>query len=192
MATQSVPRLLTFEDYLRTPTITRRFEIIDGVFEFMVPAPAIPHQVSLGKLFTAMDRAASGHGEVFLAPCDVIISRKPLRTRQPDIFFVRKSRLHLVGNRMEAGPDLVVEILSPSNRRKAVVEKLADYASLGVEECWMVDLSSRLLQIWRLNRSGQFEPVAAFRPGQRVKSKVFPAFTLPAKAFPRKAPSAVE
>ena len=125
-----------------------------------------------------------GHGEVWPAPFDVVISRHPLRTRQPDLFFVRKERLHIVKDRVEAGPDVVVEIISPSNRRKDVLEKLKDYASIGVRECWMVNTETRTLEIWR-NEKGRFQPVATYRVGQKVRSKVFPAFTLPARVFPK-------
>lgn len=183
MATQTLPRLLTYEEYLRTPEIKRRFEIINGVIEFMAPAPTTYHQDAVGNFYFVLRPVARGHGKVYLAPCDIIISRKPLRTRQPDLFFVRKERLHIVKAQVEDGPDMVLEILSPSNRRKAVLEKLDDYAAIGVKECWMVNLEGRSLEIWR-NVRGRFRPVAIFRPGQKVRSKVFPVFTLPADVFP--------
>lgn len=130
-----------------------------------------------------LEPASKGHGLILSAPVNIIISRAPLRTRQPDLLFVSNERLHIVKDQVEGGPDLVVEILSPLNRRKAVVEKLADYARIGVKECWMVDLETRLLEIWR-NEEGRFRPAASFRPGQKVRSKVFPSFTLPASVFP--------
>ena len=183
MATVPATQVLTYEDYLRTPEMKKRFEIIDGVLELMTPAPTKKHQVCLGKLYRTMDTAAKGRGEVFLAPFDVLISRRPLRTRQPDLFFVRTERLHIVKDQVEEGPDVVVEILSPSNRRKAVLEKLADYARIGVKECWMVDIETRRLEIWR-NQEGIFGPVATFRAGQKVRSQVFPPFLLPETVFP--------
>ncbi len=183
MATATLPKLLTYHDYLRTPEMMKRYEIIDGALEFMAPAPNKMHQVSLARLHLTLAKAAKGRGEVFLAPFDIIISRKPLRTRQPDLFFVRSERLQIVKNQVEEGPDVVVEILSPSNRRKLVLEKLADYAAIGVKECWMVDTEARTLEIWR-NRDGRFRPVARFRAGQKVRSQAFPVFTLPAAVFP--------
>lgn len=183
MATVPATTLLTYEDYLRTPEIKKRFEIIDGVMEFMTPAPTKSHQVCLAELHIFLRTAAKGRGQIFLAPFDVLVSRQPLRTRQPDLFFVRKERLHIVKDQVEEGPDVVVEILSPSNCRKAVVEKLADYARIGVQECWMVSTETRTLELWR-NQKGRFRPAATFRPGQKVRSQVFPAFVLPAKIFP--------
>lgn len=185
MATISVPKVLTYEEYLDTPEIKQRFEIINGVLEFMVPAPGKAHQWALMKLAILLDQAAKGAGQVYIAPFDVIISRTPLRTRQPDIFFVLSERLHIVGDRVEEGPDVVVEILSPSNRRKAVLEKLSDYARIGVKECWVVNLEGRTLEIWT-NDGSTFLPTAAFAVGQEVRSAIFPVFELPAVVFDTK------
>ena len=64
----------------------------------------------------------SGLGVVLVAPIDLIIQRSPLRIRQPDILYLSaertgvKERAELKGlPALEMSPDLVVEILSPSN-----------------------------------------------------------------------------
>lgn len=181
MAALTTTRLLTYEDYLRTPEMMKRFEIVNGVMEFMTPAPSRAHQHCIGELHVAMKNAA-GKGFVYLAPYDLVINRNPLRTRQPDLFFVRPERAHILKDRLDEGPDVVVEVLSPSNLKKAVVEKLADYANIGVTECWMVDLGSQTLEVWR-NEKGQFRPEVKFRAGQKVRSRIFPSFVLPAAAF---------
>lgn len=185
MATLRAPTLLSYEEYLRSPEIKRRFEIIDGVLIFMAPTPNLFHQDSVGELHVLMRRVSRGHGKVVLAPFDIIVRRQPLRTRQPDLFYVKNERLDVLRDRMDAGPDVVVEVLSPSNTRKAVHEKLADYASIGVKECWMVDLDRRRMEIWR-NEAGVFRPIASYRPGQKVRSREFPVFILPAAVFPPK------
>ena len=178
-----VTRPLTYEAYLRGPVISKRYEIIHGVMEFMSPAPSRIHQETLGEFHIFLVSHARGWGKVYIAPFDVLITRHPLRTRQPDIFFVSKGRLAIVKDQVVGGPDLVVEILSPSNSRKATIEKLADYASIGVRECWMVDTDNRTLQTWR-NEDGLFKPQVIYRIGKRVRSKVLPAFTLPSSVFP--------
>jgi Uma2 family endonuclease len=64
-------------------------------------------------------------GLTFLAPLDVVIRRDPLRTRQPDLMFISNARRYIIGRQViEGGPDLVVEILSPSNTRRELQEKL--------------------------------------------------------------------
>ena len=87
-----------------------------------------------------MERFVSEHrlGGVWFAPLDVIVRQEPLRVRQPDLLFVSNENSGILGDRIEGGPDLVVEILSPSNNRVDVDSKLEDYAQIGVRECWIV------------------------------------------------------
>jgi Uma2 family endonuclease len=57
---------------------------------------------------------------------DVVIRAEPLRVRQPDALFISNERLDQVGGEPEHGPlkaapELVVEILSPSETRKRLI-----------------------------------------------------------------------
>lgn len=183
MATLPATKVLTYQEYLRTPEMMKRYDIIDGVMEFMTPPPTIKHQLCLGNMLVVLSKAVKDSGELLPAPFDIIISRKPLRTRQPDLLFVRRERRYVLKDQMDEGPDMVVEIVSSSNPRKAVLEKLGDYARIGVQECWMVSTENRNLEVWR-NHQGHFRPAASFRVGQKVRSQVFPAFRLPASVFP--------
>jgi Uma2 family endonuclease len=57
-------------------------------------------------------------GRAFLAPLDIVIRQDPPRTRQPDPMFISNARRYIIGQRViEGGPNLVIEILSPSNTR---------------------------------------------------------------------------
>src|SRR5436309_1263962 len=75
---------LTYDHYMAEPEIRKRYDIIDGVRIFMTN-PTIAHQELQGNLYTALRawNQASRAGKVILAPCDVLIRRSPLRTRQP-------------------------------------------------------------------------------------------------------------
>ena len=57
---------------------------------------------------------ASGLGEVLYAPIDIRLT--PDNVLIPDIIFIARDRLHIIGPKtIDAAPDLVVEILSPGN-----------------------------------------------------------------------------
>ena len=59
---------------------------------------------------------------------------------EPDIFFVRKSRLGIIGERyLEGPPDLCIEVISKSSRRIDRGRKFVLYAEYGVKEYWIVD-----------------------------------------------------
>jgi len=76
---------------------------------------------------------------------------------EPDIMFVKKERLHLLGETEIFGPaDLVVEFISPGSRRVDFVDKRELYANYGVLEYWLVDLYKQQAFFWK-NVNGIWE-----------------------------------
>ena len=176
MSTQT--HRLTYEEYLKTPEIKARFDIVDGVMT-IAPTPTVAHQRILGKLFSKLHQFVSGQqlGEVLFAPVDVIIRREPLRTRQPDLLFVTNEHASILGDQVEGPPDLVVEILSPSNTRSDLEAKLSDYATLGVGECWLVSPEARSVEILGLTE-GVWVRFGISGLGEQVRSRVLPELDL--------------
>ncbi len=175
---------LTYETYLELPETKQRYDIVDGVLQFMSPAPTVKHQSTIGRLHLALAPFVHERdlGEVYLSPCDIIISRKPLRTRQPDLFYVSKARFGILRDQVEGAPDLVVEILSPGNTAKHVQAKLEDYARLGVPECWILAPKSKTLEVLFL-ANGKYRSAGSCSPGNPVPSRALPGFVLPAEVF---------
>ncbi len=169
---------LTYEEYLKTPEIKARFDIVDGVMT-IAPTPTVAHQRILGNLFWKLDQFVSEQqvGEVLFAPVDVIVQRDPLRTRQPDLLFVSNERASILGDQVDGGPDLVVEILSPSNSRSDLEAKLSDYATLGVSECWLVSPEARSVEILGLTE-GSWVRRGISGLGELVRSRVLPELDL--------------
>jgi len=176
MSTQT--RQLTYEEYLKTPEIKARYDIVDGVMT-MAPAPTVTHQRILLRLARILDQFVSEQqlGEVLFAPVDVIIQKEPLRTRQPDLLFVSNEHASILGDQVEGAPDLVVEILSPSNTRSGLEAKLSDYATLGVSECWLVSPEARSVEILGLTE-GSWVRLAISGLGELVRSQVLPELDL--------------
>ena len=169
---------ITYEEYLKGPEIKQRYEIVDGKM-IMPPSPSTGHQRLLKRVFLLLDPYISEQqlGEVLFAPLDIVIQREPLRTRQPDLLFVSAARAGIVGQVIEGAPDLCVEILSPSNSRSNMEEKLADYARLGVEECWLVSPEALSVEVIELSE-GNWQRIGIFGLGDRVQSPVLPGFNL--------------
>ena len=171
MTTQT--KLITWQDYLQGPEIKARKEIVDG--KLIMFAPVRPHQIVLSRIYVPTYLFVAEHqlGEVLMAPTDVIVQRDPLRVRQPDIEFTSNERSNILGDRIEGGPDLVVEILSPSNTRAYMAEKLADYAGINVRECWLVALNTRTVEVLRLE-GGEWRRAYIRGEGERIESVVLP------------------
>lgn len=172
-------RRLTYEEYLESPEIKQRYEIVDGQI-IMAPSPTLEHQTILRQLFRQLDSFVTEHqlGEVWFAPLDIVIQREPLRTRQPDLLFVSSERSGILGQIIEGAPDLVAEILSPANTRTGIEEKLADYGGLGVNECWLVSPEARSVEVLRLE-GGKWTRISIYGLGDQVQSQVLSGLTFP-------------
>lgn len=185
------PDRLTYEQYLAEEEDHQRYEIVDGV-RFYMTSPTRRHQeilLNIAEAFRAYERV-SRRGKTIIAPCDILIRRSPLQIRQPDVLFISRERLAKCNvdsdpTPLEVAPELVVEILSPSETRRIREAKLEDYGAVGVQECWIVDSDAETLTVIRLLDT-QREVVAVYSQGETLRSSVFSDLSLPvAAAFAR-------
>lgn len=185
--TATLEKGITWEEYLQLPLTY--YQIIDGEVKEL-PAPNIEHQVVAGRLHLdlALSIRDAGLGILLMAPADVVISKEPIRTRQPDLFFISKERGGTVKNmrrlqRLETAPDLVIEILSPSETAHDWLGKLRDYAKIGVREMWLVDPDSRTIEVI-LMENGLWRTNGVFAGAEAVQSVVLPGImVLPVNVF---------
>ena len=146
------PRL-TSTDLQDMPDDGKRYELLEG--ELVVsPAPTRKHQKVAWRVVTFLDRAeVAGFGVGYAAPFEVYFDEYD--AAQPDVFFVRADRLDIIKeDRIEGAPDLVVEILSPSTRRRDLRVKLQLYARFGVPFYWIMDTEAITVQPYELTPQG--------------------------------------
>jgi Uma2 family endonuclease len=166
-----------YQDYLRLPE-DKRYEILDGEL-FVVPAPSIRHQRLSRDIFDFLLNYTRENklGEVFYAPCDVVLSEENIV--QPDILFVREERLGIIGELNICGPpDLVIEILSPGTRNKDLEIKHKIYAAFGIQEYWVVDPEAATVEVLSLSPQG-FASAGVHGKPQRLSSPLLPELNLP-------------
>jgi Uma2 family endonuclease len=141
---ETPPRTL-MEVYKMLPEGTLA-ELIDNVL-YMSPSPVTNHQKILQTIFRRLSELIDDHdkGHVIIAPFDIYLDE--IRNAvQPDIVVIlnsNKGELHEFGH-FHGVPDLLVEILSPGNRKHDVVRKKELYERFGVKEYWIVDPESRV------------------------------------------------
>lgn len=128
----------TVIDYLNLPD-EQKAELIDGVMYDMA-APSFIHQQIVGELYAVLRTGQEHHNEchVCLSPLDVQLNSDNHTMVQPDLFVVCDPD-KITKDRIVGAPDLVIEVLSPSTRRKDLQIKLGKYACAGVKEYWMID-----------------------------------------------------
>ena len=182
------PKEWTYEEFMALPEGgPLRYEIIDGELT-MTPAPNTRHQEISGNLFRIISTFLHGNpgsGKVFSAPTDVILSHDPLRAVEPDLVFVSKDRLSLIGEKnIEGAPDLLVEILSEGTEKRDRREKFALYERSGVPEYWIVDPDTNTVQVFRLS-GNTYQSPAEFRRQDVLASPLLPGLSIPlSEVFP--------
>ena len=183
VATYRVPKkVYTYQDYAELPDDGNRYEIIEGELH-MAPAPRPRHQEATINLATVMSQFARSKrlGKVYTAPIDVLLPglASPV---QPDILFIASDRLGIVKEEfIEGSPDLVIEVLSPSNWLDDRRIKFHLYARAGVREYWIVDLERRAIEVFAL-RGHSFALLNRYGPGETVHSEVLPGFEIAVEA----------
>jgi Uma2 family endonuclease len=186
MATTSPPAtdLLTYEQYMLEGEVKSRYDIVDGIRLFM-SAPTWWHQraaIRITRVLTEYEER-SGAGLALIAPFDLLIRRQPrLQTRQPDVLFITHETMTRGGGipakgPLEVGPELVVEIISDSEREQFFAAKVADYISIGVKECWRVLPEPRSVTVLSLEANGPVV-IATYDDTQVLQSIIFPDLTV--------------
>lgn len=158
----------TYEDYERLPE-GAPYQLIGGEL-VMTPSPSPYHQDILRTLGFKLVAFVEGKGlgKVYYAPIDVYFSETD--TYQPDIVFISKGRLNIIGEKkIEGPPDLAIEILSPATAYYDLRIKKDTYEQSGVKEYWIVDPIQKTIEIF-VNRNGRFEPVSAAKVEGEVES----------------------
>ena len=172
----------TCADYFATPE-GERWELIDGVFYQMAAAPSIKHQDVSRNLIVRIEPYISRRrlGVLYHAPAAVLL---PGETAvEPDLFYVRRERSRIFTDRAcEGPPDLVVEILSPSNRRHDLERKRELYARHGVPEYWLLEPDDetvrQLTDPVALSGVGHYTSERLYRAGDTLATAVIPGLAI--------------
>lgn len=166
----------TYDDWAELPDDGTRYEVIDGVL-YMTPPPSTAHQSTSSHLFTAMSVYVRDRrlGYIFTAPIGVRLPTQSVPF-QPDIVFVAAARGAIIGPQyIEGVPDLVVEILSPSNWPYDRQEKFRAYQTAGVAEYWIVDYRARTVEVFALEE-GEYVLLGKWGLGETASSRVLAGF----------------
>ena len=171
--------ITTYKDYLKMRKESDQLlEYIDGII-YMSPSPSTKHQrismrlsVQLGSLLMGTDC------EVMAAPYDIVLSDKENEEKvvTPDLSVICDSS-GFDDQRYIGIPDLIIEIVSPSNQAHDIVFKLNLYQKYKVKEYWIINPLQHYVQVFTLNDEGQYEILANEKSGT-ITSLVIPNFTL--------------
>lgn len=141
----------------------RGWELLEGVLE-VIPSPSIRHQTIVKRLFLSLSPLeAQGLASVWMGVAVVLEETSVLI---PDFLVVRAERAGIIKPHAIVGPpDLAVEVLSPSTKRRDQQVKTRIYARAGVPTLWIVDPDDDRVDVHRLRRRSYGKPTALRPPG---------------------------
>lgn len=174
---------LTYDDLLALPDDGLRHELIDGE-HYMTPSPGSAHQFIVGNLYLVISAHVRerGVGVVMLAPFDIVFS--PHDVVEPDLIYFAIDRFkEIVGERNAQGPpDLAIEVLSPSTRRRDEIVKRRLYERTGVQEYWIVDPELETVKVYRLV-GGKYQKTSelSLEDNASVSTPMLPDLEVPLK-----------
>jgi Uma2 family endonuclease len=141
---------LTVEEFYDYPNRDQPGELVRGELRLM-PFPGARHGVVvMNTLAALLDFVRPRKLGQLLADVSCELTDLPRTVRAPDIVFIRATRLtadDLDARFVRVPPDLVVEVLSPSDRASHVEEKLDDYRRVGIPLIWVIDPERRTVMI---------------------------------------------
>jgi Uma2 family endonuclease len=145
MATKVRP--WTLEELHRLPDDGNKYELVRGEL-FVTPAPTDDHETILARLSRVLDRyvEANGLGLVYHPRAVVRVEGSEV---EPDLMVRRESPG--IKNAWERAPRpiLIVEVFSPTTRRRDQEQKKKLYLDIGIDEYWMVDPDRRVVTVVR-------------------------------------------
>ena len=142
-------RSYTYADYLKWEG-PERYQLINGEV-FQMASPSVMHQSVLMELSNQFYNWLKGKPcKVFAAPLDVRLFPEKNKTDktvvQPDLLVVCDNKK--IGKpSINGAPDLVVEIVSPSNTHRELFLKFQYYLKAGVREYWIIDPDEKKAQV---------------------------------------------
>jgi Uma2 family endonuclease len=172
---------LTYDDFLLFPDDGKRHELIDGE-HYVTPSPNTRHQRISGRLYLLIANWLGEHpiGQIFYAPFDVVFSHFDIV--EPDLLYMSHARAaEILTDKHVAGvPELVIEIGSPTTRRRDETLKRRLYQRTGVDEYWVVDPDLDAIRVFRRAGTSFARPVElSAEAGDVLTTPLLPGLEIP-------------
>jgi len=136
---KTIEKLYTYQDLIEGKLPEGLYEIVNGEVVEMAPA-GFEHGGYELDLGAYIRRRLKIKGYTAVGEVGILIRKKPLTIRAVDVVYISKERLkEKPKGILQVPPDLVIEILSPSNTYTEMEEKVQELLDFGVERVLLVD-----------------------------------------------------
>ncbi len=145
-----VKEKLTYKDIDSLPE--GNYEVIDGEVVELAPT-GFEHGEYEGELYSFLKSKLGSKGYVSVGEVGILISKDPLRIRSADVVFISRERAkEKPKGILTTAPELVIEIISPSNTYTEIEEKVLDHLKIGVDRILLIDPQLRKATLFERDR----------------------------------------
>lgn len=163
------------DDYLWLTEHSKRLvELSDGHIE-VLPMPTEEHQRIVLYLYRALYAFLGMRGIVLVAPLRLRLQTG--RYREPDLLLLLSTDDSRRGNQFWTGADLVLEVVSPDDPGRDLVQKRREYAAAGILEYWIIDPSTARVTVLRLEQD-TYVAHGVFARGTEATSVLLDGFSV--------------
>ncbi len=151
---------ITAEDLWQMPHDEGHRELINGGVVEVSPAGGL-HGGLVVEVAHRLTEHARRHGEGAVVTGTGFILQLPYdpeRVREPDVAFISAGRLEggkLPQKFIRGAPDLVVEVISPSDRSIDIQQKVRDFLEAGARMIWVLAPGVRTATVYRADGSAR-------------------------------------
>jgi Uma2 family endonuclease len=159
----------TLRELHSLPDDGNKYELIDGEL-FVTPAPTNDHETVLALLHRALEPyvVANNLGLIYRARAIVRIRRNEV---EPDLYVRPRTPRPVRSWTSAPVPILVVEVLSPSTRRRDQLQKRRLYTRTKVPDYWIVDDEDRTITVARPGEQDRvYDRVLTWKPAGSRKA----------------------
>jgi len=169
-------KLITAEEFMNMPDPEdgTEQELIRGRVISM-PLPQGPHGYSCASASGLVFQHSRTNrlGWVVANDTGVVLERDPDTVRGPDVAFWSFERLPKVPKGyIEIAPDLAVEVRSPGNTQRQILDKIKEYFFGGTKRVWVLDPEDRTVAIYY----SPFEAKLLHEPAELDGEDILPGF----------------
>lgn len=178
-------KLLTIDEYWEISQLpeneNRRLELEEGVMCEMAPSSKLNTIIAM-RIGRLLGNHVDHHKLGYVTGADGGFVLGPNTVRIPDVAYISKARVpELEEPLFQAAPDLAVEVISPGETGRKVLEKAQAYLQAGTQLVWAVYPEDEVVDIYRLADDDSVNVKTIEKDGTLDGEKVLPDFSLPVK-----------
>jgi len=169
-------KLMTAQDLFNLGDSAGHCELIRGEFIEVTP-PNTTHAATMTNIVLLIGRYVKDHrlGKLYTGDAGVVIEHDPDTVLGPDLSFFIAERVPIdVPVYFQTPPDLVIEIVSPSNAAREIERKTGMYLESGVRQVWVVYPAKRQVVV----HSSSGEPRTLHDDDQLTEGDILPGLSI--------------